>query len=236
VLAAHRRRLAVAAAAVVALGLLTADLLYDGALRRADGTVAAWVSAHVGHGWSAVLRPLTFLGQRGFVAVPLVVVTALVVRRTRSLRPLLVVGGALLATALIVGTMKIGFGRTAPGYGDDLLGQGGLSYPSGHAVNAVLVWTLVVRMLAGVYGNGRLRVLRLPAAQAGVVAAVVLVNAVGMLGLNYHWATDVAAGWLIGLALVVLTPSPVPPRYAGGVPRAAAVRSRREPDRPVPSG
>jgi membrane-associated phospholipid phosphatase len=232
----RRRRLAVVIAAIAGLVLLTADLLYEGAVRRADGAVSAWVTAHAHRSWDIVLPPLTFVGQRGFVVLPLLVVTVLAMRRTRSARPLAVIAGALLTTAVVVGTMKLAFGRTAPGYGDDLFGAGGLSYPSGHAVNTILIWTLLLRMLAGLYGGGRLRWLRRPGTRAAVVAAVALANAVGMVGLDYHWVSDVVAGWTIGLVLAMLAPSPLPRGYAPDADRAPGVRSRREPDHRVPSG
>jgi undecaprenyl-diphosphatase len=154
----------------------------------------------------------------------------------------MVVVGSLLATALAVGTMKLAFGRTAPSSGEDVFGTSALSYPSGHAVNTVIIWTLVLRILVGLYGD-QLSALRTPARRALLVAMVAAACGVSMVGLNYHWFTDVLAGWLVGVAISLLAPSPLP---LGFVPESAAATgagdpatpdgSRQGPGRPVPSG
>jgi membrane-associated phospholipid phosphatase len=231
-----RRRLW-AVAAVVGLVLLTVDVVFAGAFREFDGAVSAAVVANSDATWRAVLAPLTYLGQRGYVVVPLIVVTLLTMWRTRSSRPLIVAAGTLLATAVIVGAMKFGFGRTAPSSGEDLFGSGDLSYPSGHAVNTVIIWTLVLRMLVGLYGR-QLRLLRGSLPRMVLVAVVALANAASMVGMNYHWVSDVVAGWLIGVMLALLAPSPLPAGYSQSEPAEdaeSATESPRGPGRRVPS-
>jgi membrane-associated phospholipid phosphatase len=224
---------------VAALILLTADLLFGGQIRNLDAAISRTVVAHADASWRLVLVPLSYLGQRGFVVVPLLALTVLALWRTRSARPLAVVAGTLLTTTLVVGAMKIGFGRTAPASGHDLFGTGALSYPSGHAVNTIVIWTLVLRILVGLYGH-RIRLLGKSLAGLALVAAIALANAAAMLGLNYHWLSDVLAGWLIGVTLTLLAPSPLPAGYqptaeADAAPSATRDASRRGSGRPVPS-
>jgi membrane-associated phospholipid phosphatase len=232
VLTDRRGRLWAAVAAVVGLILVTADLVFAGALRDLDGVVSRTVVAHGLEGWQPALEAMTYPGQRGYVAVPLLVVTALAAWRTRSTRPLVVVAGTLVATTVVVGAMKVGFGRTAPSSGHDLLGVDALSYPSGHAVNTVIIWTLVLRMLIGLYGR-RATALTHPLARVTLVAVISLANAAAMVGLNYHWVTDMLAGWLIGIVLALVVPSPLPAGYRPDVTEPA--RSRRGSGHPVPS-
>lgn len=231
-----RRRLW-AVAAAVGLVLLTVDVVLAGAFREFDSAVSAAVVANSDATWRAVLAPLTYLGQRGYVVVPLIAVTLLTMWRTRSSRPLTVAVGTMLVTAAIVGAMKLGFGRTAPSSGEDLFGSGALSYPSGHAVNTVIIWTLVLRMLVGLYGR-QLRLLRRSLPRVVLVAVVAVANAASMVGMNYHWLSDVVAGWLIGVTIALLAPSPLPHGYSQPEP-AEDAESATEfplgPGRRVPS-
>jgi undecaprenyl-diphosphatase len=229
--ARRRWRLWVTVLALVALVLLTMDLVLTGRFRGLDGEISDYIVANWRAPWRLALPPLTYLGQRGVVVLPLVVVTALALVRTRSLRPLVVVLGALLTTALVVGTMKLGFGRTAPSSGQDIFSTSSLSYPSGHAVNTIVIWTLVLRMLVGLYGE-RLRALRRPAPRALLVGVIAVANAASMVGLNYHWFTDVLAGWLIGVAIILLWPAPLPAAYTrAAAPESAATPAGSRPGR-----
>jgi membrane-associated phospholipid phosphatase len=233
-----RRRLGVAVLAFAGLVLLTVDVVLAGTFRILDGTLSGFVIEQWRAPWRRALPPLTYLGQRGVIILPLIGMTLLSIWRTRSIRPLVVVVGTLLGTALVVGTMKLGFGRTAPGAAADVFGTTQLSYPSGHAVNTIVIWTLVLRMLVGLYGD-RLRLLRTGAARAVLVGLISAACGLSMVGLNYHWLSDVLAGWLLGVAIVVLTPSVLPARYTAPDQPAAADatrdRSRQESGRPVPS-
>lgn len=228
-----RRRLGVAVLAFAGLVLLTVDVVLAGTFRALDGTLSGFVVDQWTAPWRRTLPPLTYLGQRGVAILPLVAVTLLAMWRTRSIRPLVVVMGTLLGTALVVGTMKLGFGRTAPGSAADVFGTDSLSYPSGHAVNTIVIWTLVLRMLVGLYGN-RLRLLRTSTARALLVGLISAACGVSMVGLNYHWLSDVLAGWLLGVAIVVLTPSALP-AATRRIESATPDESRREPGRRVPS-
>jgi undecaprenyl-diphosphatase len=80
---------------------------------------------------------------------------------------------------------------TAPGY----------SFPSGHALNAMLVGAGAV-VLGWQGTRGR------PWARAGLfagAAALVVVTGLDRIGLGVHYTSDVVGGWLIGLATVCVT-------------------------------
>jgi undecaprenyl-diphosphatase len=197
---------------------MTADVVLEGSLRVLDGTISDMVPR--GETWRDSLVPLTFLGQRGIAVLPLVLVTLLAMVRTRSVRPLVTVVGVLLSTAFVVGAMKLSLGRTAPDTGMDIFGADASSYPSGHAVNTVIIWTLVLRIVFGLYGD-KLSAVSTPLRRALLVAMVATGCGISMVGLNYHWLTDVLAGWLLGIALALLAPSPLP-RPEPPVPLPAA--------------
>ena len=87
----------------------------------------------------------------------------------------------------------------------------GASFPSGHAAQSVATYAALAVVAAAVLSAAR---------APGLVLAVVLTVAVGWsrVYLGMHWASDVAAGWLIGAGWVAL--------LAWGARRAGAVGKR----------
>ena len=84
--------------------------------------------------------------------------------------------------------------RAEPG---DLVDQLGRSFPSGHTTQAAAVYG----MAAVLWADGAPRQRRLVAAGVAVAASVVV--GVAMLVRGAHWASDVVAGYAIGIAALV---------------------------------
>ncbi len=95
--------------------------------------------------------------------------------------------------------------------------MGGLSYPSGHAVNEVVGLRLAAALLAR---PGRDASQRRAVLLAVVLAVVVAVGGVSVVVADFHWASDVLAGWLLGGCLLSFG-------YALGAGRLSAGRTRR---------
>jgi membrane-associated phospholipid phosphatase len=142
------------------------------------------------------------------VNLPLIVIAALVATWTsRSPRPILL---AALAEGgfYLTGAVKLAFARPAPGLHDDRFFRGGwwsdgrfgVSYPSGHSAEAVLIYGMMVYILATytpitAKGLQWLRVLWL----------IVIINCVfTSYYLGYHWITDLVAGLVFGALLLRL--------------------------------
>gem|GEM_PF-2933671 len=169
--------------------------------------------------WSPAASPSG--GQFGLVGTVLILTAAAVAWHQRVWRPLLVPLAALAALNAATLALKLATGRTAPHAGIDLVFAGGWSYPSGHAVNATVCLPLLV---AVGYRNARSGADRREWSPPGpaMAATAVAVAAVGLatVVLGYHWASDVAAGWLLGLAVVL------PALRALRPPPASAARTR----------
>ncbi|MGH3413326.1 MAG: phosphatase PAP2 family protein [Marmoricola sp.] len=146
-------------------------------------------------------------GQQVNLTVLAVVAITLAWRRL-SWRPILL---AIMAEAgfYSTGLLKILFARPAPyiGGGHDpdffdggllTMGRDGISYPSGHAAEAVLVYGAVVYLLT-TYGHLSSRAVR--AVRWAYAAVVVNAVAVAFL-LGYHWVTDLVGGLLFGALLL----------------------------------
>lgn len=226
---------------------LTADVVHHGLVRRLDWATHLAVDAHL-HG--AVVRlalhGLALVGHPRLLVAPLLVLATLSARRHGTSRPLVTAALVLAGTAGSVWLIKTGVGRVAPSSGHDRIHAAGISYPSGHAVSAVVCWGLLLEYAASL--GGRLGA-ALPVRRRRLLTAVLAAAAgLGMTALDYHWLSDVIAGWLLGglVLALVLAVGPVRRRVSRPLPadrRAREIQVARdapeaqpEPARPVPSG
>lgn len=206
---------------VVAFAVITALAMEP--LHHVDLALQArWVHQVLpgwGHFFQAYLDPIA--GQS--VDAPILVLVALLVaRRHGTWRPLLVAAAAEGAFYAIVGLMKIAFARPAPVRGGGVFFHGGLwrqgwegiSFPSGHTAESVLIYGAIVYLLATYSGVSRCtaRVL------TGLVVVVALNAAFVSFFLGWHWTTDLVAGWIAGaiaLRVIVLGDRWLSRRLAG---------------------
>ncbi|MFJ6216062.1 phosphatase PAP2 family protein [Streptomyces sp. NPDC092296] len=190
--------------------------------------------------WAAMLakpykrwpQPLPFLniwivvGQRGPSAIAACAWLIWRSHRTRSTRPLLMMGAALLLLNLTVGAVKIVTGRLGPHYahyiGSPELFAGGQIFPSGHTTNSVVTW--------GVIAYLAVRMRRTGAVLAGVTAASIGLTTVY---LGTHWVTDVVAAWAAGLLVLLALPL-LEPAVAAADQRIKALWQRGRGGPPAP--
>lgn len=137
------------------------------------------------------------------VCVPILAAVAIVLaRRRRSWRPILIAALAEAAFIAGIGSMKVLLARGVTYERDPEfleaglleMGTKGISYPSGHAAEAVLIYGAAVYIIARYSGASR-RLVR------GLRWAVVLicVNSVTVsFLLGWHWMTDLIGGLLAG--------------------------------------
>lgn len=180
---------------------LLAWALAAGALLDLDIAVRDWVDAHRPEPLRLAAKALYFLGSANLIASILFVAALLLAVRDRTPRPVLLVLVTAAASYVVVVPLKILTDRSAPHapWPDAVqlfTHDAGWSYPSGHVVNT-LIWYPVLVALAT-------RALRRPPPErvrrALLVAPVVIVF-VAVTYLGYHWVTDCVAGVLLGLAL-----------------------------------
>ena len=151
---------------------------------------------------------LTFLvlSTQPYVLVPAILLVAAVCLAARRRRDaLLAVAGPSIAISLNTWALKPLFDREATGPGV----ANTLAYPSGHTVS--LVSTLVVLTLLARPG--------VATAVTAVIGAVLLAAAgLGMIGLGYHYFTDIVGGTLFATAEVFALRLAISPSRPGPVP------------------
>ena len=140
------------------------------------------------------------LGLRGITSAILLITAILISRRFKSWRPINLSLLALLLLNLAVGASKLLFGRTKPSTGFDLFfTDSGLSYPSGHAANAVLSWGMIAYLIFRYSHKEPFEGLRLTWFVSIISSLVCLAS----LYRNTHWFSDLLGGLFIGSALLV---------------------------------
>jgi membrane-associated phospholipid phosphatase len=146
-----------------------------------------------------VLRRLDDLGLRGVTATVLLIAAVFIAYKFKTWRPLNLAVLSLLLLNVTVGGSKILLGRTKPRDGFDLLHAGGMSYPSGHASNAVLSWGILAYLI---YRYAKVDRYQGRLASAGVAFITITVCTVSLIR-HTHWFSDLLGGVFIGSALLV---------------------------------
>ena len=129
----------------------------------------------------------------------LLIAAAFIAYQFKTWRPLNLAVLSLLLLNLTVGASKMLLGRTKPRDGFDLLHAGGMSYPSGHASNAVLSWGILAYLI---YRYAKVDRYQGRLASAGVVFISLTVCTVSLIR-HTHWFSDLLGGLFIGSALLV---------------------------------
>jgi undecaprenyl-diphosphatase len=187
------------------LAILTGNVLAHGPLISLDQHIRDAVQARatspawrwLGASPHSPAQLATDLG-RSYLAGPVLALTAvaLAVRR-HTLRPVATaaIGAALVAATVI--PAKILIGRAGPGL--TTVGPHGLGvFPSGHTTTACVCFSLAVLLI--IAGQpGRVRWL----AMAGLAVLWLAVGA-ALVWCDYHWFTDVVAGWALSALIIEL--------------------------------
>jgi len=190
----HGRRAAYVGAATASLfATLTALVLAD-RTSVADHQLILSLRDLASPALTTLLRAVTFTSGR--LAVPAVVLFAAALYRRSGARCAIYYVVACVTGQLLDALLKYDVHRARPyGVSPRLTAAGGLSYPSGDAMLAVLVFGLGVFLLTWTMRSARWR-----AAALTLASAFIVVAAVARVYLGAHWPSDVLGGVLAGTA------------------------------------
>jgi len=196
-LASYRPLLAGLAAALLAwVFIRIGSEMAEGDTRTFDMAILrAAQSLRVAHPWLAdVMRDLSGLGSTT-VLILFTAVTAGYLAVVRARLIALLVVAAVITGSLGVTLLKAAFGRPRPGDDFAAFVAPGMSFPSGHATLSAIVFLTVAALLA----STRTRAIERTYIVA-TAALMALFVGLSRVALGVHWATDVAAGWVVGAA------------------------------------
>lgn len=187
----------------LAAALLAVILLAIGPLQELDLFLAKrWL-----YRWEPSLLPfaqnvLDRLASQ-IVCVPVLAAVAIVLaRRRRSWRPLIIAGAAEACFALGIGAMKVFFARGVtydrdPSFFEAGLlemGTTGISFPSGHASESILIYGTAVYLIAHYSGASQ----RLVRGLRWAVAAIAVISVATSFLIGWHWMSDLVGGLIAG--------------------------------------
>jgi membrane-associated phospholipid phosphatase len=184
---------------VTVLALADAAREHDGVASHVDPTIATDMAGVRTPALTTAAKLLTLIGSEAVVgALALLMLIFLLERRGAFLA---CVAAATMATsAALTVAVKLLVERARPG-AVDRLGpvDASYSFPSGHTLNSAVFLGLVALLLVPMIGSLSRRI-------AAVIGMTVLAFGIGLsrVYLGYHWASDVAASWLIAIALLAL--------------------------------
>jgi undecaprenyl-diphosphatase len=183
--------------AAIVLGLADGASENNG-LTAIDPIVWQWMVDHRTPAMTTLAIVVTEVGSTvSMTIIALVTIGYLLIKRRRGDAVLVAVVAA--GAGLLVRVGKATVGRERPPVEYRLVTETNESFPSGHALaSAAILGVVLVVLLPSIRSRG-LRI--------GVVIGVGLfVVAIGLsrLYLGVHWATDVLAGWVTGLAWLTL--------------------------------
>lgn len=234
--------LVLAALAAWGFAELTDEVL-EGALQTDDRAILLWIDGHAAPWVDAVALEVTALGNTAVLALVVLLTSSFLwLRDRRKAVALLWIGS--VGTALLNPLLKSLVGRPRPRVVEWGTEVASLSFPSGHAMNSMVIYSLVAYLLATTGAGGPAsaapeavpetapeaptsatsRPSRRFRATVAVVAAV-LVLAIGLsrVALGVHFATDVLGGFAAGFVWAVATAAVI--RLMERPPRARAATS-----------
>jgi membrane-associated phospholipid phosphatase len=179
--------------------LVTHQVIINGPLVAYDEEIASQPQPEFEGVQGFILRRLDDLGLRGLTATVLLIAAAFIAYKFKTWRPLNLAFLSVVLLNLVVGGFKLMLGRTKPRDGFDLLHAGGMSFPSGHASNAVLSWGILAYII---YRYAKVDRYQGRLASAGVVTISLTVCIVSLIR-RTHWFSDLLGGLFIGSALLV---------------------------------
>lgn len=165
-----------------------------GATQQFDDTVLRWIGAHRSPVLDAAMVEVTSLGT-GVVVMMTVIIAAVFLWLTRHRQSAVLLGVATMGGLILNNLLKLGFERPRPqviAWGTHAMSS---SFPSGHAMNSVIVYGTVAYLAARLQQRRAVRALTLV-----VAATVIVLVCASRLYLGVHYPSDVAAGLVVGLA------------------------------------
>ena len=180
--------------------IVTQQVITNGPLIALDAKIANAGRIDFPSWIDFILMRIDDLGLRGLTGTALMIAAIYIARKFKTWRPLNLAVLSLIALNLTVGLAKLLIGRTKPQLNVDLIYAGGLSYPSGHASNAILTWGVLAYLI---YRYAHVDRYQGRLASTGV-ALISLSVCIVSLFRNTHWLSDLVGGVFIGAALLVM--------------------------------
>ncbi len=186
--------------AVLGLAVFCADawLVAGGMTESFDHAVDYWFYGLRNTVTVPVLIAITDWGNT--VTVVAILLVLVILPRTRKTVGLPTTA-AVIVSAVLFKVLKTIFARPRPDEALRLITQGGYSFPSGHSMNNLVLYGMLIYLIWRLCREEKDR----KAARIVTVCLVILILAIGLsrIFVGVHYASDVIGGWSMGLCLLM---------------------------------
>lgn len=162
-----------------------------------DTVIREWVYAHRTAVLSGFFIPVTYMGNwQSIVLLGLVLLLYKGTRRDIGLPFAVISLGSTVAYKVVKGF----FQRPRPDIAVRLIEQGGYSFPSGHSMNGLVCFGILIYLIRRYCKNRKL-------ADGLTVFLAVLITAIGLsrVYVGVHFPTDIIGGWSLGAVYLCLS-------------------------------
>ena len=172
---------------------------HDGVSARIDPRLAVDAVDIRSGPLTAAARHLTFVGGEMVISVLALLLIIILLERRGPFFAMCVAVAMAVSASLTVG-VKLLVDRARPG-ADIRLGpvDSTYSFPSGHTLNSAVFLGLVAILLVPLLHSRSRRI-----AATSCLALLAFGIGLSRIYLGYHWASDIAASWLLATALLVV--------------------------------
>lgn len=191
----NKYRIMIAGGAFVCFAFI-AYIIINYNINSFDTTVRLWVYGLRTPLTKAIFIPCTYIGNwQTLVSFALLLI---IIPKTRKNIGIPMAITALASTGLY-SVMKMLFHRPRPDVALHLINQGGYSFPSGHSMNGLVFFGILIYLIRRNCRNKK-------TANVLTIILLVLTFAIGFsrVFVGVHYPTDILGGWSLGLAVVML--------------------------------
>lgn len=176
-----------------------ARMVFEGKTRDFDNRALAFIAGHVTNINTAVMQSFTFLGTHTFLIPANLLLTAWFLfikkRRWYSIK----VPAVALSSLLLMLILKLFFHRDRP-LSPLLKAAKGFSFPSGHALMSVTFYGLLILIVWQNIQQAWLKWIL-----SAFLVLLIIVIGLSRVYLRVHYASDVIAGFSVGLVWLLLS-------------------------------
>lgn len=154
----------------------------------AYGTRAAWTKA--------ILVPITYAGNWQFI----VAVTALLIILPQTRKTIgLPMGATALVSVVVYKMLKLSFARPRPDLDLRLIWAGGYSFPSGHSMNGLVCYGVLIFLIRRSCRNKKTANWL-----TALLTLLILLIGWSRIFCGVHYVTDVIGGFSVGMAVLMV--------------------------------
>ncbi len=205
------------AAMTLTLGEISEDIINREPITVADAQLSVWLHVHTSPLLTSAMRVVTFFGST--VGVLLIgVAFGIYLLRRRRLDWLAALGSGVLGGMLLNKILKFAFHRPRPFFNDPLLNLTSYSFPSGHTMNATVLYGVIAAYLFTTTRAWTQRVVIIFSA-----SFLILLVAFSRMYLGAHYLSDVLGAMAEGLAWLTLCLTVI---YSIGLRRSATIKNK----------